>query len=292
MKPIAECKCIQIEITNACNRDCANCHHLIGHQSNRYFMDLATVVKAIDSLEGFPGNIGLMGGEPTMHPKFREICQIFQMKIPDRRRREFWTNGYKWDEYEDIIYETFDKDLIVYNDHSTPDGKHHPMLVAIQDVMDDEEEMWKLIDGCWKHDRWSAAITPKGCFFCEVAMALDHALGGPGGYPIEKDWWKKDFKDQVRRYCKLCGATIPIGETSDNATYDLISMGNLEKLDKAGSPKVKAGNFAIYNRKWAKEQVKERLKGWKPYIFRNFYASCPDDVRKAKIRNSKDYREE
>lgn len=254
-------------------------------------MDLPTVVKAIDSLEGFKGGIGLMGGEPTMHPKFKEICEIFQMKIPDRRKREFWTNGFKWDKYEDVIYETFDKDLIVYNDHSTPDGKHHSMLIAAQDVIDDKDEMWRLIDNCWKHERWSAAISPKGCFFCEVAMALDHALDGPGGYPIEPGWWKKDFKDQVGRYCKNCGATVPTGGLSDNATYDVASAGNVERLKNAGSPKIKAGNFAVYNRKWTEKQVKEKEKGWKPYIFRNFYASCPEDVRKAKIRNSKDGRE-
>ena len=57
-------------------------------------MDLDYVEKAIDSLEGFEGNIGMMGGEPTLHPKFDDICKIYQKKF--REEREFWTSGWQW----------------------------------------------------------------------------------------------------------------------------------------------------------------------------------------------------
>lgn len=291
MKPIWESKCIQIEVTNACIYQCANCTRFVGHHRKPFFMDLATVAKAIDSLEGFPGNIGLMGGEPTLHPQFREICKLFQKKIPNRRKREFWTAGHKWKEYYDIIHETFDRDLISYNDHSSPDGKHQPMLVAAKDVIEDKKEMWKLIDDCWVQRRWSASITPKGCFFCEVAAAQDHMFNGPGGYPIKKGWWKKepkDFQDQVRRYCPNCGAVIPIGETSDHASFDIVSPSNARRLYKLGSPKILAGNAAIYNRKWTAEEIRERQKKWNPQNYRTFYAHGPEDYdRKRQIKKCK-----
>ena len=57
--------------------------------------------------EVFNGNIGMLGGDPTLHPKFPEICKIYQKKIPNRRKREFWTSGFKWREYQDVILETF-----------------------------------------------------------------------------------------------------------------------------------------------------------------------------------------
>ena len=168
MKPISENVVIQIEITNACNLSCANCSRLVGHHAKPFFMTVDEVRNAIDSLEGFPGRIGMMGGEPTLHPNFIEICDIYQEMIKEKRKREFWTDGFKWKEYEEKIFQTFDEDLIAYNDHSKPEeGWHQPLLVSIDEVVDDKEKMWKLIDNCWVQRRWSASITPKGAFFCE-----------------------------------------------------------------------------------------------------------------------------
>ena len=38
-----------------------------------------------------------MGGDPTLHPKFDEIWEIYEEMIP-RRQRELWTSGFKWKE--------------------------------------------------------------------------------------------------------------------------------------------------------------------------------------------------
>lgn len=245
MKPIAENVVIQIEITNACHLSCANCSRLVGHHRKPFFMSLDQVRNAISSLEGFTGRYGMMGGEPALHPQFVEICKIYQEMIPDKRRRELWTAGYKWDEYRDIIRETFEDDLVHYNDHSKPEeGWHQPLLISIDEVVDDKVKMWQLIDNCWVQRRWSASITTKGAYFCEVAAAIDHALGGEGGWAVEKDWWKrtdKDYMEQKKRTCLRCSAALPVAAIPNNhMSSDMISAGNLELLRKHDSPKVKA----------------------------------------------------
>ena len=170
MKDIKDNVVIQIEITNACNLSCANCSRLVGHHKKPFFMTLDEVRNAIKSLDGYKGKIGLMGGEPTLHPEFSEICDIYQEMVPDKRRRALWTDGFKWDQYKNKINETFDDDMISYNDHSKPsEGWHQPVLVSINDVVKDKKKMWQLIDNCWVQIRWSASITPKGAFFCEIA---------------------------------------------------------------------------------------------------------------------------
>ena len=95
---------------------------------------------------------------------------------------------------KDVILDTFDKDRIAYNEHSTPGGKHTPLLVSIDEVVEDKKLMWEMIDNCWIQSQWSASITPKGGFFCEVAASLDYLFEGPGGYEIKKGWWKKNQK--------------------------------------------------------------------------------------------------
>ena len=78
-----------------------------------------------------------MGGEPCLHPKIKEIIELFAKKI-DRRKRHIWTAGFKWKEYKDLIYKHFDEDYVTYNDHTTA-VKHQPLLVAIDDVIENKE---------------------------------------------------------------------------------------------------------------------------------------------------------
>ena len=51
-----------------------------------------------------------------------------------------------------------------------------------------------MIDNCWIQSQWSASITPKGGFFCEVAASLDYLFEGPGGYEIKKAGGRKNQK--------------------------------------------------------------------------------------------------
>ena len=211
MRSLRDMNTIHIEITNACDLECSNCTRFVGHHRKPFFMDVETVEKALRSLEGFRGNIGIMGGEPTIHPRFLDICRLVQKLVPNKEQRALWTNGLKYQEYKDVIEETFLIDKIIYNDHLDDTEVHQPLLIAAKDVVEDKDLMWELIDKCWINDRWAASITPKGGFFCEVAAAQDHLFDGPGGFEIEQSWWDRDVescREQINRYCQNCSAAI------------------------------------------------------------------------------------
>jgi hypothetical protein len=289
MRPIYENTVIQIDVTNACHLSCRHCTRHVGHHRKPFFMDLDTVRRAILSLDGFPGRVGIMGGEPTLHPRFADICALVRELIPDRRRREFWTAGFRWGEHKATIYETFDSDRINYNDHVAYDGKHTPLLVAIEEVVDDLELRAELIENCSFQTHWSASITPKGAFFCEIAASLDWLMDGPGGYPIEPGWWRKtpaDFKDQVDRYCGQCSGAIPMPAYSDGRggrdgpTIEQISPGNVERLRALGSRKVMAGHYEVWEKKITRADV-EAHAARNPRAFRSFVARNPEDVKNA-----------
>ena len=266
MIPIYQSWLIQIEITNACTHRCANCTRFVGHYRKPYFMSLDEISRAIDSLEGFGGGIGIMGGEPTLHPDFPAICELLRKKVSPWRCG-LWTSGYRWKEYRSLIKRTF-KFAVNYNDHSNPDQKHQPVLVAIDDVVQNKDLMWKLIDRCWVQEWWSPSINHKGGFFCEVAAALDILFEGPGGYRIEKGWWNRttdEFHDQVERYCRRCGAALPLSCSSHLEDPDLVSPSNLELLKKVGSPKAAAGRYQIFDRVIDNE-IGQCSDGWDPAI--------------------------
>ena len=208
-------------------------------------MDVETFTKAVKSLEYFPGMVGIMGGEPTMHPDFAELMSIFKEIIPQSHRRGLWTNGFQYSKHLDLINETFDKENIIYNDHNpeVPDF-HQPLLIASKDVVPDYKQRKEFIDNCWIQRRWSASITPKGAFFCEVAAAQDHMFDGPGGWELTNDWWDKrpeEFQDQVERYCHNCSACIPMNKVSAYEGYDYASESNYQRLKELNTPRFRKG---------------------------------------------------
>jgi hypothetical protein len=200
-----------------------------------------------------------MGGEPTLHPKFPDVCKLFRKHFPKKQCGLFTAGGKRYEEHKDLINETFG--IIHYNDHEMG-GVHQPFMVASKDVIKDEQLREALIDKCWLQTYWSPSITPKGAFFCEVAGTFDLLFNGPGGYPIEPGWWKKSaehFRDQRERYCTSCSMPIPMEKLPIDLPYDIVSISNAQKLKEAGSPMAKAGKLRVINDEITAEDI-ERLR--------------------------------
>lgn len=270
MKSPQEKSTIQIEITNACMFECSNCTRFCGHHKKPFFMEFETFKKAVDSMEGYPMNVGIMGGEPTLHPEFEKFSRyLAEVREPQLRysharkptrnflrselwrlsntesRRGLWTSlGKGYYKNFEVINDVYEFQVI--NDHVNP-GVHQALLVNRKDLGIPDEEWVKLRDNCWVQNNWSSAITPKGAFFCEVAAALDMLFEGPGGWPIEKGWWKRqpeDFKDQLH-WCELCSGCLDVPVIEGNRGLDFISPSMLEKLKEINSPKVKKGKYIL-----------------------------------------------
>ena len=82
---------IHIDITNKCDLACSNCMRLLENQTGFWDMTLGNFRLAVRSLRGYPGIISIMGGNPAMHPKFEEICNIFVQEVPNKSQRGLWT---------------------------------------------------------------------------------------------------------------------------------------------------------------------------------------------------------
>ena len=259
---------IHIEITNACRFSCTNCSKFIGHHTQPHFMELKIAKQAIESLEGYQGGIAITGGEPTLHPDFAEVCKYLRRKVPPDQRY-LQTTGYKWEDYKSIIKKTFLRSHIQYNNHKDVTEKHHPMMVAIKDVVADDSLRSELIDKCWVRERWSALINAKGCFSCEIAGSFDALYNGPGGHPIENGWWAKShdhFNDQMERYCYQCGAALPQPAVTLKDKKDHVSISNYRILKKLQTPKFKKNRVMLVEHKYSEQDVKKITETWEPWL--------------------------
>jgi hypothetical protein len=121
------------------------------------------------------------------------------------------------------------------------------MLITRNDLKIPDEEWHKLRDACWLQNGWSAGITPKGAFFCEIAGVLDMLFDGPGGWPIEPGWWKrepKDFGDQLH-WCEFCGFALDTFTRDSAEEIDDVSPTMYEMLKKVDSQKLQSGRVNL-----------------------------------------------
>ena len=276
MRPIWEAWFCHIDVNNICPQNCAYCTRYIRHarKDQRYNMDLDTFRKAVVSLDGFPGKLGIMGGEPLLHPEFEELCLILkdEFKIP-REKIGLWTSGGKhFNEHSKLINEVFG--MLAYNEHNEEQRRaelHQPLTIAIDEAVKDKKYKQDLIDNCWVQNTWCPSINPKGGFFCEVAQALDIILDGPGGYPIEPGWWKKapeEFKDQVARYCRYCGAPIPLKRELLESGKEKFSPALLN-LFKNHNLRFLSNEFVdIFERQLTIKEMEENKLTWDPRHYR------------------------
>lgn len=272
MKSPAEQKIIQIDITNACPHKCSNCTRFCGHHTKSFMMDEPVFQEAVHSLEDFPGMVGIMGGEPTIHPKFDGFVNFYADRIGGERyldralepivdfseyrtenlasvyvKRGLWTSlGAGYYRHFELIQEVFGYQCI--NDHTNP-GLHQALLITRKELGIPDDEWIKLRDACWIQNLWSSCITPKGAFFCEVAGALDMLFNGPGGWKVEKNWWQRtpeEFGEQLQ-WCELCSAALQVPRRQANWEVDDISPDIAKKLEALNSPKLRRGDVQVFD---------------------------------------------
>ncbi len=278
MRSLFEMQTIQIELTSACVLKCSNCTRFCGTHQVPFFMEPDLFKKSIDSLVDFAmgtkGIVGFMGGEPLLHPDFVEFCDYAATKLP-RHKLGLWTTfpkGSKFTQYREVICRTFGN--ILLNDHSRDDIMHAPVLMAAEDyfqmpcptckgenpgqcetcvgkgTITNDADLFAATDRCWVQESWSAAINPKGAWFCEVAAALSDLFDGPQGWEVEPGWWKrttKDFTAQREWACRRCGAALPISRVRNSQDVrDDVSKSNLDRLVAIKSKKVAKGEYVAH----------------------------------------------
>ncbi|MDR3000282.1 MAG: hypothetical protein LBU89_03365 [Fibromonadaceae bacterium] len=282
MRQIRDMSIIEIDITNSCHKSCSNCTRFCGHHKKKYFMSFEMFKQAMDSLDGYEGSISLIGGEPLLHPEINRFLEYMQT-IKEQKgikdlSKEFRCQALSKDYFEctrikrwfelaynrglvytlftsipDNYYKSYEnlQDVISnlwLNDHSKP-SFHQPILANYKDLGIEQVEFEKLRDNCWLQNCWSASITSKGTFFCEVAGTMDMLFNGPGGHPIEPGWWNKDlneWKNQLH-WCDLCGMPLKTFSRNANDGIDDVTPLLYEKLKNIDSKKIKLGKVKIFS---------------------------------------------
>ena len=240
---------LQIKITNACDLDCVNCSVAVGlakKLKKTFIMPPDSFRTALRSLKGYDGVIGVFGGNPLLHPKFEEICDIFREEVPDKDQRGLWSNNlfgkaklcrdvfcgphsninvHESQEAWDELQRDWPEATRLRSGLTDP-SMHGPIFGSMMDLGMTEEQMWEKVSTCYVNQTWSAEITMVdgvlSGYFCEIAATMAEISGDSSeGVDVVPGWWKRpmgEFRHQVNSYCTRC--LIPMNPRKVDAKSD------------------------------------------------------------------------
>jgi organic radical activating enzyme len=272
--------CIQIELTNYCWKKCLYCSRYDRHlrRDQRFHLLFHQFKEAFYSLLGYLNEnpkaiIGIIGGEPTLHPEFETICQFLKHSIRRERIRLWSTGGPRYRRFEKLIEETFSPmsrySFNPHDDRQKTACKHQPITMAVRDVVPDETLQWELINNCPFQRRWCPTINHKGAFFCEVAGALDVLLDGPGGWKVEPGWWRRspaEYVYQQDRLCRWCGMCVPMERELIGKHRQKVSAGLYRKMAELALKGLETCD--LVDIRLTREDIERNRKGWDPINYR------------------------
>jgi len=253
---------LQVDVTDRCSLACSNCTRHLAHHGQRYDISVEVFRLACRILNrALPDFvIGCFGGEPTLHPRFPELCIAMQQEIPDVRRRGLWTS--RLHKHGQIAAATFTGGYLNLNGHNVPEAEaefdrwfpgrminesrvgghkanHAALLTAIKDFVGtpqvpDENAMWRMIMSCDYDREWSGCVIERDAkpmlYSCEIHAGFDLMYGENNGVELTDESAVagiNTFAHQYQRWCPSCGGGLRLVGHQDAAETDDVSKTHL-----------------------------------------------------------------
>lgn len=146
---------IQIHVTRACNLSCFNCTQGSNLGGKTHFMPPEMFEAAVRSLDGYPGIVGVFGGNPATHPRFDELCKVLRLLVPQERCGLWCNDPMGWGPQMRTTFNPRVSNLNVHLSRDafaefkrdwpesqpfglTEDSRHSPVYVAMRDLLERE----------------------------------------------------------------------------------------------------------------------------------------------------------
>lgn len=205
-------KIITLDITHSCNLLCYNCSRSCGEAPSDRKMTIDQIQKFIK--ESINRNmrwerIGVLGGEPCLHPNIFEILNLlseYKKKFSPNSVLRVVTNGFgkKVNSVLTKIKEDY-KDIEIKNSlKKSRSNEFIPLHIAPKD------SSWSIFsdfsNGCSLLE-CGINLTPFGYYVCAPAGTIDRVLGSNYGRKKLPSYDDK-MLNQLSFFCRFCGAFI------------------------------------------------------------------------------------
>lgn len=215
---------LELAITDFCNLNCSLCSQGTPWQKNKKTMSLEQIERISKFIEPFEFQaIKLSGGEPTLHPRFGEICENFKRWFPARRYK-LATNGFQLEKFIKHLEIFDDIELSLYpgrNDEvfNRLVKLNLPNLTALG------KEDYQELDDIFQESNLNKTNIYKRCPYSEIFKVVQDRI-----YPccvifglsvikdinldaisvlLDENWRQNLAKINIEPYCKYCYVDVP-----------------------------------------------------------------------------------
>jgi len=199
---------IDIDVTWRCNLRCFDCNRSCGQAPTEERMTVGQVRRFLNESvdRGVRWKkIGLVGGEPTLHPDFdRIVAMVLEYRdrhSPDATVKVF-SNGHGREVREVLARIPPAVHLVDTRKNSRRQDHFVPFNLAPRDS--DEYRGAQFVNACPSARDGGMGLSPYGYYPCCAAAGIDRIFGfdcGRKALPPDDD----GMQDDLRRFCSLCG---------------------------------------------------------------------------------------
>jgi Radical SAM superfamily len=199
---------IELELITACNLKCFNCDRSSRQAVSAELMTLGQVARFVDEsleLRWRWRKIALLGGEPTLHPRFFEILDEldrYRASEPDVVV-QLISNGYGR-RVERVLARLPDW-VTLRNTHKTTPAQHHfdAYNVAPQDLPEYADADFSR--GCTIPFMCGMALTRYGFYPCGAGASVDRVFGWGRGIGSLREVTPERLVGEFTLLCRYCG---------------------------------------------------------------------------------------
>jgi hypothetical protein len=218
---------IEIDITWACNLRCFNCNRSCEQAPTGEQMSLEQIQRFVQESVAAGQRwerIRVLGGEPTLHPKFHEIIEellAYRGRHSPDTVIEVVSNGHG-DKVRAALAKLPSGVTLENTEKTTVHQAFDSFNVAPVDLP--QYQSADFTNACAVTEDCGIGLTPNGYYACAVAGGIDRIVGldlGRRRLPASDD----DMLDSIDAFCRRCGSfkrehEEPVHEPVRSASWD------------------------------------------------------------------------
>jgi len=205
---------IEIDILYKCNLKCESCNRSSAQVESEDYISIkqieAFIAESINLNKKW-NLINILGGEPTLHPKFLEIINLILFNYIEIYSKsttlQITSNGYS--SYTKSILSKLPKHPNLYIDkNSFKVSNKIDYFTPFNNAPIDQKKYQNLDDfsnGCWVSSYCGINLNKNGYYPCSIIGSIDRLFNGNKGEKKLSDISLEKQKERMNKYCRYCG---------------------------------------------------------------------------------------